>query len=50
MSATHSVKHTGHEHDHVFLGQNHERNERRTWFVIGLIVNLISAVVTARGS
>jgi cation diffusion facilitator family transporter len=24
------------EHDHVFLGQAHARNERRTWIVIGL--------------
>lgn len=23
-------------HDHVFLGQGHERNERRAWFVIAL--------------
>jgi cation diffusion facilitator family transporter len=23
-----------HPHDHVFLGAGHERNERRTWFVI----------------
>jgi len=23
-------------HDHVFLGQKHARNERRTWFVVGL--------------
>jgi cation diffusion facilitator family transporter len=23
-------------HDHVFLGHGHERNERRTWWVIGL--------------
>lgn len=26
----------GVEHDHVFLGAGHERNERRTWFVIVL--------------
>jgi hypothetical protein len=23
-------------HSHVFLGEGHERNERRTWMVIGL--------------
>ena len=23
-------------HDHIFLGRSHERNERRTWFVIAL--------------
>src|SRR5579863_10279323 len=33
-------------HDHVFLGQGHERNERRAWFVIGLcgIMMLIEIV------
>ena len=36
MIASESATQTGHEHDHVFLGQNHERNERRTWFVIAL--------------
>src|ERR1044072_4670641 len=24
------------EHEHVFLGADHERNERRAWFVIAL--------------
>ena len=24
------------EHNHLFLGAGHERNERRTWIVIGL--------------
>src|SRR4051812_16283862 len=23
-------------HEHVFLGQHHSRNERRTWFVVAL--------------
>ena len=23
-------------HDHVFLGAKHDRNERRTWFVVAL--------------
>ncbi len=33
-------------HDHVFLGEGHERNERRTWFVIVLcgIMMLIEIV------
>ena len=26
----------GHDHDHVFLGEGHARNERRTWIVIWL--------------
>lgn len=29
-----SVTTDPHPHDHVFLGAGHERNERRTWFVI----------------
>ena len=29
-----SVTTDAHPHDHVFLGGGHERNERRTWFVI----------------
>ena len=31
---SHSIK--GWQHDHVFLGADHQRNERRTWIVIGL--------------
>ncbi|MEA2893252.1 MAG: hypothetical protein QOI05_4045, partial [Bradyrhizobium sp.] len=23
-------------HDHVFLGHQHARNERRTWFVVAI--------------
>ncbi len=40
---------TGHEHDHVFLGQNHERNERRTWFVIAL-TSVMMVVEIAAGT
>src|SRR5690606_19172852 len=36
MSNTSTMPQTGDRHDHIFLGQNHERNERRTWFVIAL--------------
>ena len=39
----------GHEHDHVFLGQNHERNERRTWFVIAL-TSVMMVVEIAAGT
>jgi cation diffusion facilitator family transporter len=29
------------EHDHVFLGQKHDRNERRTWLVVWLTVAMM---------
>ena len=28
-------------HDHVFLGAAHDRNERRTWFVVGLTATMM---------
>ena len=28
-------------HDHVFLGEAHDRNERRTWFVVGLTATMM---------
>src|SRR5579872_5802339 len=31
---THSVEHF--QHEHVYLGEHHERNERKTWTVIVL--------------
>lgn len=34
-------------HDHIFLGDNHERNERRTWFVIVLTATMMVAEITA---
>jgi len=34
-------------HDHVFLGQRHERNERRTWFVVVLTVAMMIGEITA---
>lgn len=34
-------------HDHVFLGQNHARNERRTWAVIALTATMMVAEVAA---
>lgn len=34
-------------HDHVFLGQNHARNERRTWLVIALTATMMVAEITA---
>src|SRR5580704_1480914 len=34
-------------HDHVFLGEKHEQNERRTWFVVALTVVMMVAEITA---
>jgi cation diffusion facilitator family transporter len=34
-------------HDHVFLGETHEQNERRTWFVVALTVVMMVGEITA---
>ncbi len=34
-------------HEHVFLGENHARNERRTWLVIGLTATMMAAEIVA---
>jgi cation diffusion facilitator family transporter len=34
-------------HDHVFLGDKHDENERRTWFVVALTVVMMLAEITA---
>src|ERR1700748_1832282 len=34
-------------HDHVFLGDRHEQNERRTWFVVALTVVMRVGEITA---
>jgi cation diffusion facilitator family transporter len=34
-------------HDHVFLGENHARNERRTWLVIALTATMMVVEITA---
>ena len=34
-------------HEHVFLGENHARNERRTWLVIALTATMMVAEITA---
>ncbi|WP_448192982.1 hypothetical protein [Azospirillum sp. sgz301742] len=28
-------------HEHVFLGEHHERNERRIWIVVGLTLAMM---------
>ena len=35
------------QHEHVFLGDNHERNERRTWFVIALTATMMVVEIAA---
>lgn len=35
------------DHTHVFLGDNHDRNARRTWFVIVLTATMMVAEITA---
>lgn len=34
-------------HDHVFLGDHHERNERRTWLVIAITAIMMAVEITA---
>jgi cation diffusion facilitator family transporter len=34
-------------HDHVFLGDSHDRNERRTWFVVALTVVMMVGEIVA---
>jgi len=34
-------------HDHVFLGSGHDRNERRTWLVIGLTATMMVVEIAA---
>ena len=42
---THSVEKW--QHDHVFLGADHRRNERRTWAVIALTTTMMVAEIVA---
>jgi cation diffusion facilitator family transporter len=35
------------EHEHVFLGESHDRNERRTWLVVGLSLVMMVAEIIA---
>jgi cation diffusion facilitator family transporter len=34
-------------HEHIFLGDNHERNERRTWIVIAITATMMVAEIAA---
>jgi cation diffusion facilitator family transporter len=42
---THSLDR--HMHDHVFLGEKHEENERRTWFVVALTLAMMVGEIAA---
>ena len=47
MTGRHDSRTSEHEHEHVFLGLNHERNERRTWLVIALTTVMMIVEITA---
>ncbi len=47
MTGGHDSRTREHEHEHVFLGHNHERNERRTWLVIALTTVMMIVEITA---
>ena len=41
------IHHFASPHDHVFLGDDHERNERRTWLVIALTASMMVIEIVA---
>ena len=44
-TAMHAHSIEGFRHEHVFLGEHHERNERKTWFVIALCGAMMAAEI-----
>jgi cation diffusion facilitator family transporter len=46
-ASMHSHSVTSWRHDHVFLGADHARNERRTWLVIALTATMMVAEIAA---
>ena len=42
-----SVQSSIHGHDHVFLGEDHDRNARRTWMVIALTATMMVVEIVA---
>jgi cation diffusion facilitator family transporter len=46
-SAMHSHSIDQWTHDHVFLGAQHDRNERRTWFVVSLTAAMMVGEIVA---
>jgi len=47
MSDAESHSRSAGGHEHVFLGEHHGRNERRTWFVIALTATMMVVEITA---
>lgn len=47
MTHHHAAQPGAGAHDHMFLGQNHARNERRTWMVIALTTLMMIAEIAA---
>ncbi|WP_288192254.1 CDF family Co(II)/Ni(II) efflux transporter DmeF [uncultured Phyllobacterium sp.] len=47
MKNHHAARSNTGSHDHIFLGQNHARNERRTWMVIALTTVMMIAEIAA---
>ncbi|WP_176038380.1 CDF family Co(II)/Ni(II) efflux transporter DmeF [Brucella tritici] len=51
MSVHHHTNHSGHHlnsrHEHVFLGENHRRNEKRTWIVIAITATMMVIEIVA---
>ncbi len=47
MTAATDHPHSHGTHSHVFLGKDHERNERRVWAVIGLTTAMMVAEIAA---
>jgi cation diffusion facilitator family transporter len=41
------ASHLASPHEHVYLGANHERNERRTWLVIAITATMMLVEITA---
>jgi cation diffusion facilitator family transporter len=41
------ASHLASPHEHVYLGANHERNERRTWLVIAITATMMVVEITA---
>lgn len=49
--SVHHQNHSGHHlnsrHEHVFLGENHRRNEKRTWIVIAITATMMVIEIVA---
>ena len=45
MRDTHSIDH--HRHRHVYLGADHQRNEQRAWWVVGITAAMMVLEIAA---